>query len=140
MAGTGLDIHVNGLDRVQTYLASLNGKLTQAFTRGMYSAALLVERRAKEKLSGEVLHVRTGRLWSSVTSSVSETMGGEMEGRVGSNVVYARIHELGGVTGRHHATTIPARPYLRPSAEEQIPEIRDVLGREIAAAIQPGAP
>lgn len=30
----------------------------------------------------------------------------------GSNKVYARIHQLGGKTGKGHAVEIPARPYL----------------------------
>ena len=39
------------------------------------------------------------------------------ETTVGSTVVYARIHELGGDTGRGHRTHLPARPYLRPAFE-----------------------
>lgn len=31
---------------------------------------------------------------------------------VGSNLVYAAIHQMGGKTGRGHKITIPARPYL----------------------------
>ncbi|SBW13036.1 Phage virion morphogenesis protein [uncultured Alphaproteobacteria bacterium] len=31
---------------------------------------------------------------------------------VGSNMAYARIHQLGGKAGRGHAITFPARPYL----------------------------
>jgi phage virion morphogenesis protein len=30
----------------------------------------------------------------------------------GSNMVYARIHQLGGQAGRGNKTTIPARPYM----------------------------
>jgi phage gpG-like protein len=32
--------------------------------------------------------------------------------RVGSNVIYARIHQLGGRAGRGHKSLIPARPFL----------------------------
>ena len=32
--------------------------------------------------------------------------------RMGSNLVYARIHQLGGKAGRGRSVTIPARPYL----------------------------
>ena len=31
---------------------------------------------------------------------------------IGSNKVYAAIHQLGGLAGRNKKTTIPARPYL----------------------------
>ena len=34
---------------------------------------------------------------------------------VGPSVVYARIQELGGATGRHHRTTLPPRPYVQPA-------------------------
>jgi phage gpG-like protein len=35
---------------------------------------------------------------------------------IGSDVVYARIHQMGGRAGRGHQAVIPARPFL-PSAE-----------------------
>lgn len=49
----------------------------------------------------------TGRLAASVTPFWSATDAG-----VGSNAVYAAIHQLGGQAGRGHKVTIPARPYL----------------------------
>jgi phage virion morphogenesis protein len=79
----------------------------------------------------------SGMLMRSITYAV----GGD-EVRVGSNRIYARIHQLGGVirpkTGKYlvfamasaiyHAkeVTIPARPYLDFDAEDQ-EEIRDVI-------------
>lgn len=55
------------------------------------------------KLSGQVLHVRTNVLRSSIgTGEVEETATG-VHGIVGTNVVYGRIHELGGtVTIKEH--------------------------------------
>lgn len=37
---------------------------------------------------------------------------------VGPTAVYGRIQELGGVTGRGGATTLPARPYMAPSLKK----------------------
>lgn len=37
---------------------------------------------------------------------------------VGSNLPYARIHQLGGKTGKGHKVTMPARPYLGVSADD----------------------
>jgi phage virion morphogenesis protein len=37
---------------------------------------------------------------------------GEDQVEIGSNKVYARIHQLGGKAGKGLAATIPARPYL----------------------------
>lgn len=45
---------------------------------------------------------------------------------VGTNKVYAAIHQFGGQAGRGHAATIPARPYLMVQ-DEDWPEIRDEL-------------
>lgn len=47
-----------------------------------------------DKLTGQVLHVQTGRLRRSITYKV-ETEPGSIWGLVGTNVVYARAHEFG---------------------------------------------
>lgn len=39
---------------------------------------------------------------------------------VGGTVVYARIQELGGRTGRGYNTVLPPRPYIKPAAERVI--------------------
>lgn len=43
----------------------------------------------------------------SVTTQYDET-----SAVIGSNKVYAAIHQLGGQAGKNKKTTIPARPYL----------------------------
>lgn len=47
-----------------------------------------------DKLSGQVLNVQTGRLRRSITQRVTE-QGSTITGIVGTNVEYARAHELG---------------------------------------------
>ncbi|MBZ0253605.1 MAG: phage virion morphogenesis protein [Candidatus Methylomirabilis sp.] len=62
----------------------------------------------------------SGRLRDSVT------MRADVDGvEVGSNLAYARIHQLGGKAGRGRKTAIPARPYLGLSDEDRdmIPEV-----------------
>lgn len=54
---------------------------------------------------------------------------------VGSNVVYARIHQLGGKAGRGRKVTIPARPYLGVSKED-MEEVQDILTNFFAAPFQ----
>lgn len=57
----------------------------------------------------------TGRLRSSITTRVSVR-----ESVVGTNVVYARIHQYGGETGRRRARFImKARPFLGFNAEDR---------------------
>ncbi len=45
------------------------------------------------------------------------------EGRMGPTAIYARIQELGGVTGRGHRTVLPARPHLKPAWEIVRPSV-----------------
>lgn len=54
-----------------------------------------LEQQIKLKLTGQVLNVQTGRLRSSITHGQYRTKD-SMFLRVGTNVIYARIHELGG--------------------------------------------
>lgn len=61
----------------------------------------------------------TGTLRRSIVASPAVPIGpGVWRATVGGTVIYARIQELGGQTGRNHATTLPPRPYLRPAAEK----------------------
>lgn len=54
---------------------------------------------------------------------------------VGSNLPYARIHQLGGKAGRNRSVTIPARPYLGLSIGGEA----DVEDHVLAALRQLGA-
>lgn len=58
----------------------------------------------------------TGTLRRSIESKV--TTGKYVE--IGTDVVYARIHEFGGRTGRGHSTVIKARPYMTPPYERMV--------------------
>lgn len=63
----------------------------------------------------------TGRLQRSIDyAATSDTV------MVGTNVVYGRIHQLGGKTGKGHKVDMPARPYLGVS-EEDMKEIRGTV-------------
>jgi phage virion morphogenesis protein len=67
----------------------------------------------KLKVKGQTLLER-GHLMQSITHHVS---GHEVE--VGTNVVYAAIHQFGGRAGRQHASVIPARPFLGVSQQDK---------------------
>jgi phage gpG-like protein len=108
-----------------------------------------------EKLTGQVLKVRTGRLRRSINEKFVEDEG-HMESRVGTNVVYGRFWELGfhgtqqvkeftrtirmafgrpispvqAVVHAHSRNVNQApRPFLVPSLEEMRGEIRARLMR-----------
>lgn len=55
---------------------------------------------------GQILQV-SGQLALSVTTQYDDT-----SAVIGSNKIYAAIHQLGGQAGKNKKTTIPARPYL----------------------------
>lgn len=74
--------------------------------------------------SGKTL-VDTGILQNSISVALGS---GEVE--VGSNIVYAAIHQLGGKAGRGRKVTLPARPFL--------PDVRGELLRREAMDILKG--
>jgi len=121
--------------------------------------------RVKLKLSDDVLRVRTGRLRRSITQVVTDDAG-SIQGTVGTNVEYARIHELGfsGTQNiRAHLRTIksafgkrikggavtfqvsahtrqvdfPARSFLASALSELEPEFNAAVVQALSKAIQP---
>lgn len=92
----------------------------------------------QDKLSGQVLNNRTGRLRRSIHPEVQAT-GRSLFGRVGTNVIYAAIHEYGGdiypktakalrfqigdrwITTQH--VKMPERSFLRTALAEMEPAI-----------------
>jgi len=72
--------------------------------------------------------VDTGRLRGSITHEPSSD-----QVAVGTNVIYAAIHQFGGQAGRGHAVQIDARPYLGISGEDEL-DINDIVADYIEAA------
>lgn len=75
-------------------LKAMGGKVRSNLLKTIRSLTLAVEAKVKQKLSGEVLHVRTGVLRSSITSR-TQVAGDSVVGSVGTNVRYGRVHEYG---------------------------------------------
>lgn len=124
-------------------LRDLDDEVRKGLLKGVRNAMFYAEREAKGSFGQEGhLKVQTGNLRRSIQSGAEETSDG-VRGWLGSNVVYAAIHELGGVIrpraarylhfnidGEQKAVKqvdIPARPYLRPSIEDNIDDIRDII-------------
>lgn len=59
--------------------------------------------------------VISGTLRRSFVSTPAVLSGLTATGRVYPSTVYARIQELGGVTGRNYQTRLPARQYMAPT-------------------------
>jgi len=89
------------------------------------------------KLSGQVLKRRTGLLASSInvggpqTTSEFRSDNSYIVGKVGTNVVYAAIHEYGGQVhkvsskGKSFTQNFPERSFLRSGLQDRQAQIRN---------------
>lgn len=124
----------------------------EALVRGVGRATLMLLAAVKDRLSDQVLRVRTGRLRRSINQKVTQE-NGTVIGSVGTNVTYGKVHEFGfqGVVNvRSHLRTIrrtgraamvrahtrnaryPERSFLRATLRDLSP----MLQAEIEAQIQ----
>ena len=111
-------------------LKSLPNTLRKALVLSVDQGALEIQNRSKE-----LAPYKTGNLRRSITKSLIPASGG-LSQRIGTDVVYAAIHEFGGVTGRGHRTRIKARPYFRPAIKEKTPKIKQIFEKNIANAVK----
>lgn len=147
---------VSGDDKVLAFLGSVPDRVKGEIQLSVGRLVLLLKRKVQaEKLSGQVLKVQTNNLRGSI-SSATEFNDRSASGIVSTNVVYARIHEYGGVIRAHVVEAkkkqalsfmwggkrvafkrvtipevkMPERSFLRSALAEMEPEIK----REFAAA------
>lgn len=104
--------------------------------KGLQGAPAQIQLGLKEAMFASVLQVhrtavqpgyapfQTGTLRRSITFTVEESQG-RVWGAVGSNLVYAAIHEFGGRTGRNQSVQIQPKRYLGRAVEENRDFIRD---------------
>lgn len=96
-----LTVQVIGAEAVQARLglAAVDGRnrINQEVER---LGVMLLNKVKSEKLSGQVLNVKTGKLRRSMNEKLTVTSD-SVTSSVGTNTVYARIHEFGGQTRAH---------------------------------------
>ena len=84
--------------------------IKKALVKGLDRSSIILQNEIKQNLSGphssKKLGVVTGNLRRSIQTDRSDI--GNLSIRVGTNSVYSRIHEFGGLH-------MPARPYMRPA-------------------------
>jgi len=126
-------------------LAFMPDRVQKSLLREITSLALKLEAKVKaEKLSGQVLKVRTGNLRDSIHHEVSSTAS-SVVGRVFSDtsVKYGAIHEFGGVINRvgskkgPYQVTMPKRPFMHPSFEEMESEIQEGIRDAVKEGLLP---
>jgi HK97 gp10 family phage protein len=152
---------VVGDEAVIARLAAMGPELRRGLARAVTRLALELQRKVQaEKLTGQVLKVRTGSLRSSINTRVEEG-GGEVTASVGTNVRYARIHEYGGTIPAHPvaaknaralafpwkgeqrffkrvdipAVQMPERSFLRSALREMTPRIEEGLRQAVDEAL-----
>jgi len=140
----GLDEAKKGIEKT---VKAIPGRIYDAVVQ----ACSLIEIRAKtHHLAGETLKPGTHRLQQSVKSMVTRSITG-VSGRVGSPVVYAAIHEYGGIIRPKNAkflmfqingtwirtkqVTMPKREWLSKSLKDVQGKIEAIFGKQIKIAI-----
>lgn len=116
-----------------------NNAMTEAVSAGGF------ELEAEIKLNIEAQNlVDTGNLMNSVQLGSVSAKGNKAEVTVGTNVIYAAIHEFGGtivarnakalvfktkdgIWHRVKSVTIPARPFMRPALDNGLPRIKEAM-------------
>jgi len=91
---------------------------------------------ATPSLPGEPPSLISGQLRRSVRRTYSGGSSTRWTTRVAPTTVYARIQELGGLTGRGHRTRLPARPYVRPALARGEDKIRAAAVKAFRRAIE----
>lgn len=140
--------------RAEALLARLKGthdRLQADLRRAVERLSITVQSDVKEnKLTGQVLHVRSGTLRRSINRKVDEDARGIMA-TVGTNVIYGRVHEYGfqgQVNVREHTrmghtvsahtrqVDLPERSFLRSTLREREDEIKDTLRAAVLRSVQ----
>lgn len=95
---TELRLRVIGGPEVMAALAARHEAVTAAKKRALSESVMKVYRKIALNLTGGVLQVQTGRLRQSMQTFIAAD---GSSATIGTNVEYARIHELGGQTAPH---------------------------------------
>lgn len=142
MANGELSIEVDGASDLRAALArkreAMHPALERAINDSMEEVHLSIAFKLLRKthpigtptpsVPGESPATVTGNLMRSIEEYGPYWTGeNSAEGAVGPNAVYARIQELGGVTGRDYATTLPPRPYVAPAVEESREKVHQIF-------------
>jgi hypothetical protein len=136
-------------ERIVAMLKKRGPKVVDAAVRAIDVSMLLLQKRIQEKLSGEVLNIRTGKLIGSVNKEPVTVSGGVVQGSItaaAGPAWYGKIHEFGGTfvirrgslsrkakknKKRLPTVTFPERSFMRSSLEE----LRQTIIRRLKTAV-----
>lgn len=157
-----IEFEVTGDDAVIKSLRQQHQKIVANVQQSIGRLTLKLLTRVKvDKLSGQVLNVRSGRLRRSITHKVVTTPDA-VSGLVGTNVEYARAHELGfsgqvtvkahlrqikmawgksitprtvEVSAHSRQVNLPEKSFLRSALADMKPEIMQTLQQSVRQGI-----
>jgi len=89
-----MHVKITGAKEAADHLSMRFAKLRERIKREIWALTLEAQAKVKQKLSGSVLHVRTGVLRNSIASEIVVT-DDSVVGSVGTRIKYGRIHEYG---------------------------------------------
>lgn len=142
---------------IKVYKKDINelNKMPKSFEKGLYKGArramFYAEAKAKRRFNTPGnLKVRSGHYRRSIRSGITPSVGG-VTGYLAANVVYASIHEYGGIIyptkGKYlkfviggklifaKKVVIPARPLITPAITENLRTMGDIISRDVTKEV-----
>lgn len=120
-------IEIKNEKRIKLALKRLGDQMPEAIRSALLKSTLYLQGVVKEKkLSGQILRVQTGRLRSSIATQVLKVGQKSFVGIVGTNVVYAPVHEFGS-----RKRNIKKRPFLTPTFTQEKERVREIFRSEL---------
>jgi phage gpG-like protein len=121
------EIQLNGTTKLLNKLdaATKDSLISSSLTTGAILLSGWVKRNRLTGPRPNYLGVNTGRLRASITFSKAQRSGNVYSARIGTNVVYAPIHEFGltvnkiSKRGKPFTATYPKRAFLGPALDDE---------------------
>ena len=142
--GAFIKISVNPRDMQK--VKNTGKRINKGTLLGVKKGMKLFRTEARKFSGSNQLKIKSGALRDSIDYTVKES-GGQIIGTLGSDKIYASIHEYGGtITARRakflifktkdgwrrvESVNIPPRPFLRPAIENNRDEVAKIINREV---------
>ncbi len=150
-----MSFEITGLDAMIAVLAKAPGLMEKVVVAKMRDAMIQLERHVKQnKLTGQVLHVRTGNLRNSIHPNV-ESNGKTVVGTARTDVKYGVFWEFGGIVPQHNRLvtkvfghelkfpvwgtwkerTVAPRSFIGSGMQDLLPLFQQKLGTAVIAEV-----
>jgi len=127
-----LEIGIRTTNDTKKLLKDMPGMIRKGLIAGMNEAMTGAAKTSQDSFgrAGKPNNI-TRTLRDSITRSDTKIVGNKIIASIGSNVIYARIHELGGKAGKGRLVKIPKREYLRPAIQDNLNKISELLQNSV---------